>query len=312
MSERFGLYTGAYIHAGGTMNLTQIQDFTVNPNTTKSAITPSGTIDAAHVGLGSATPTITFSSQDITNIFADVSITTGLAASGNVTFWWQERAEGGTFIAAATATHMQWQSTGGFLRPTSFSASQDGGDGALVQFEFTPLWDGTNDPVVLTDAVALNITPPAPAFGSRFWLGPVYHAGAALGGITQVDIDPGINYNARALNGDPWPRKGSIIMREPRITFTSIKADVAANLNALSNSAIATGIVVYLRKGAASAGASTTGRVADITANHAKITAAAGDWQLDEASVTNTDDGQVSFSVIPTGTIALDVATAIP
>jgi hypothetical protein len=121
-----------------------------------------------------------------------------------------------------------------------------------------------------------------------------------------VTINTGIEYTARAFSGEPYPRIGSIVARNPSIQFTITEANAASALTMLFGSAISTGIVVYLQRGVTSGT-----RVAAATATHIKITAASGDWSLDEASVQGNDDGSLTFTATPTTTLAY-AASAIP
>jgi hypothetical protein len=303
MTVRHSIYPCSFVHAGGTLNLAQMENFSISPNSQKSAIIPGGALDRAHIGIASAAPTATFGTRDLVTALTDISVTTGLGLTGAGTFRLQQRADNSTFLTGLS--HETFTATGGFLRPTQISASQDDNDGAMATFEFVPLWDGSANPFVHNTGVDFS-TAPSPGFTSRFFLGPVYHNSAALDGITQISIDPGVNYVPRAFNGDPYARKGAIVTRTPTVTFTT--ANMAAG-NALDvfGSAISTSLDVYLQKGVAS-----STRVAAGSSVHVKISVAAGDWALDDASVQGNDDGTQSFTAMPTGAISISLASTIP
>lgn len=303
MANRFSGYT---VTLNNAVSLTQVDSWRLNPGTRRAPIIPSGAVDIAHVGIAGAAPTVSITTRDLSTFFAGVSASVGLSCSATSRFVYQERTSGGTFVAAATNTHETLTCTTGFVYPVSLSASQEGDDGAAIESTFVPLWDGTTQPVVWNAGQVLTSVS-TPAFVSRYFLGPVYHNGAEVPGITDVTIDFGIEFSARAFSGDPFPRTGCITRRQPSIRFTVAQVDAAAALTTIFGSAIATGIVVYLQKGVTSAT-----RVAAATAQHCKITAASGDWSLDEASVQGNEDGSVSFIATPTTTLAAVTNSAIP
>ena len=303
MSNRYSLYS---IKLNNALSLTQIDRWGIQPNTNRSTIIPGGAIDPAHIGVGSGQPSITFATRDFSALFASASISAGLSCAATSTFIAQKRTEGGTFDNTSGSTHLTLTCAKGFYYPTQITASQDDNDGAVVEGTFVPLWDGTNDPIALNADQAINSFS-APAFSSRYFLGPVYHAGAEVAGVTSITVDPGIRYEAKAFSGDPFPTHGAIYSREPSLSFTVVDVDAADSLTALFGSAISTGLIFYLQKGVASGT-----RVAVGTSQHVKITAASGDWNMDDMSIQGNDDGTVTFSGVPTTTLALVTNSAIP
>jgi hypothetical protein len=303
MSNRYSLYS---VQLNAALNLTQVDNWSIKPNQQRSTIIPGGSIDPAHIGIASAQPSITIGTRDFSALFASASISAGLNCSSSSTFIAQKRASGATFVAATTTEHITITCAKGFYYPTNITASQDDADGAMVEGEFIPLWNGSTDPVVINGDVAINSFS-APAFSSRYFLGPVYHGGAAVDGVTSVSVDPGIRYEAKAFSGSPYPTVGSIIAREPRLTFTVANIDAADELTSAFGSAISTGLIFYLQKGVASGT-----RVAAATETHVKITATSGDWSADDISISGNEDGSVTFSSVPTTALALVTNSAIP
>lgn len=303
-AERFSGYTATISYSSTTQNLTQLDSWSVAPNTRKASIIPSGLVDRAHIGIAGAAPVVTWSSRDFVSIFTNMSISTGLLLDSTSTFRYQERTDRGTFETGATQETVTLSD--GFMHATSITADQTSDDGAIVQGECVALWDGSVQPLVWNTGVDYTAVT-APAFVSRYFLGPVYHNGAEIAGVTSISVDPGIRFEARAFSGDPFPRKGAIVAREPSMRFTVAKVDAASALTTVFGSAISTGLIFYLQKGVASGT-----RVAAASSVHVKITAAAGDWQLDEASVNQNEDGSVTFSAMPTTAIALVTNSTIP
>lgn len=302
-AERFSLFPCAFVHAGGTLNLTQMDGFDVKGNSRKNAIIPGGAVDRAHIGIASAAPSATFNTRDLTTLFTDVSGSAGLAISGAATFRLQERSNSSTFETGAT--HETFTAASGFLYPTSISASQDGEDGASCSCEFVPHWDGSTNPFVHNTGVNFDAVN-APAFVSRFFLGPVYSNTTQIAGVVSINVDFGITYDARPFNGAPYASLGAIIKREPTLSITVAKIDTLSALTMFGN-AVDTSFSIYLQKGVASGT-----RVAGATSTHCKISCTAGDMTNDSVSVTGNDDGTATLTVMPTTVVAVSVASAIP
>ena len=304
MSTRHSLYPATF-NDGGDNDLTQMNGFGIRPNSQVAAITPGGALDRAHVGLSSASPVCTFTTRVLAGFFGwDANIPTlGLNCTGGATFRLQRRADGGAF--ATGANHETYTSTQGFLRPVTLSCSQTDTDGAMLSCEYTPTWDGSTRPLVHNTTVDFTLAP-APAFSSRFFCGPVYHNAVQIPSIEGWSYDFGINYTPRAFDGNAFAKEGSIITRSPALTITTADQSVGAAIDAFM-SAVNTSFAAYLQKGASS-----TDRVAALTAQHVKVTISAGEWHLDEASVQGNEDGSASFMVTPTGTVAVVTNSAIP
>lgn len=301
-SKRFSIYTASFVHAGGTLDIKQIESMAIDTNTTKAEVTPGGLVDRAAVLISSAAPTARIGTRDLAGVLADVSISAGLAMTNTSTLRMQERSDGGTFETGAT--HDTFTATGGFMYVDTITASQDDSQGAMANLIFVPLWDGTNDPFVHNTTVNFSgVT--APAFNSQFFLGPVQHNSTDIDGIINVTINAGITYEAKSFNGDAYARLGSIVLRQPTMTFTTAKADAVAAL-VMFGRAINTSLVCYFRKGVDSGT-----RVADATNTHVSVTATSGDWADDNVSVTGNDDGTVDVTVRPKGTISLSTSATI-
>lgn len=302
-AKRFSIYTGSFIHAGGTLDIKQIESMAIETNVTRTEVIPGGLVDRAAVLTASATPRARIGTRDLTGTLNTVSISAGLAMTNTSTLRMQERSSGSTFETGATQE--TWTATGGFLYVDSISASQDDAQGALCNLIFVPLWDGTNDPWVHNTGINFSgVT--APAFNSQFFLGPVYHNSTEIDGITNVTVNAGVNYDPKAFNGDPFARIGAIVTRQPTITFTTAKVDAVSALDMFGR-AVTSSLVVYFRK-AVDSGT----RVADATGSHISVTCSSGDWAHDDVSVSGNDDGTVNITVTPKGTIATSVTATIP
>lgn len=303
-SKRFGIYPATLVHATGSVSLSQLDRVEFRPNVSRAEIIPGGAVDRAHVGIASASPQVMIGTRDLSGFFGGVSGTTGLAlatpSSDSTTLFFQERSDAGTFESGTT--HEKYVVRTGFIAPQQLTASQDDEQGASLTATIWALWDGTNEPITRASASALS---GAPAFSSRFFLGPVYHNGSQIDGIIQTTVDFGIGYVARAFNGDPYPRLGSITTRTPRITFTVAKLDDLASLSMFGRG-ITSSFAVYYWKGMANAT-----RVAAATTEHVKISCSAGHWGDDTIQVSGNDDGTAEVTVLPTGTLTISTSSAL-
>lgn len=303
-AERFSIFTASLTYGSAqTLNLVQLESFSVKPQANKSSLIPGGLVDRAAVLVSHGTPQIGFTIRDLATLFGQVSLATGLATTGTSTFRMQERSDGSTFETGAT--HETWTTTGGFVIVDSLTANQDDANGAMATCTFVALWNGTTDPLVHNTGVNFSGVA-APAFGSQFFLGPVYHNSAALTGITSVTVNPGLSYEAKAFSGDPYPRRGVIVRREPTLSFTAAKIDTAGALDMFGGN-ITNSIYFYFQRGV-DAGE----RVAAASSVHCSVGCTSAHWSPDEVSVSGNDDGTVTVTIMPKVAISVSVASTIP
>ncbi len=305
-AERFALFPCSFIHgAAQTLNLAQMQNFDAQTAAAISRRFVSGAVDPKANILVSADPRVSFGTRDLATYFGTISPTVGLALTGaGATFRLQERStlDG---VWETSTTHETFTCSTGLILPRRISASQDDQDGAVLESELVVLYDGSTQPIVHNTGVDFA-TAPTPAFTSEFFLGPVYHNGSEIGGVTQVSVDFGINFAPRRVSGQYFATKGAIVQRAPMFTFTILKVDARSAINKFI-AAITSSFAVYFWKGA-DAGS----RVAVGTGAHCKISCTAGVWNDQNISARENDDGTVTVQMLPTGTIAVSVASAIP
>lgn len=281
----------------------QMENFRIRPQVEQAIITPAGAVDRAHIGVGRANPMIEWATKDLVTVFANVDLLVGLACPNGATFRLQQRKDGAVFHAGLK--HVTHVSNQGHMCPGRFGASEDDVNGASISLSYYPLSDdGLTDPIATTPLVDFAAAP-APAFVSRFFLGPVYHNAVQLNNIRSWSCDPGHNYQAKTFDL-PFPTKGAIVKRDPVFEFTI--ADMAeGNAVSMWGSAITGNLDFYLRKGIASGP-----RVADNVAQHIQVRVAAGDWDVQEHTAQEWEDGSVTFRATPTGTVSIDPTATIP
>jgi hypothetical protein len=174
----------------------------------------------------------------------------------------QAGADGGT--RASGAAHRKYTIADGLLIPRAITCDHQGD--AEIDYEVVATYDGSNDPIVPADGVAL---PAGITDAERFTLGPVTLQGITFDHLTRFNLDFGIRARAEAADSDIWPTIVTIeeIMGVLRLrgkdplwlSATKIPLQGKAVLHATTS--------VYLKK-RASGGTF----VADATAQHIKFT----------------------------------------
>ena len=302
LSNRYGVYTCS-VNDGSAKNFTQMKSWNARTQSQKDRIIPGGAVDPSATMLKMAEPQVELVTTDLVSLITthSVSLSAGLNCTGGGTFRLQQRTDGGTFTGSNN--NVSYTSTKGYLYPTRISGRQDD-DGIEATLRYCALWDGSTEPLVRNTAVTYaSLTP---TFVSNFYLGPVYVNGTIINGITSVTIDTGLDFQPFRHSGETYARAGSIITRQPVITFEMLEAESAV-LGTLFNAALAGTIAVYFQKG--SDGGS---RVAAASTVHCKISATAGAWGTDNVTVSHPGDGTVTVMVQPTSTLSAQTASAIP
>ncbi len=192
---------------------------------------------------------------------------------------------------------------GGFVYPNSLSASVGEADGAALSCTFLPWWDALTLPIVAAYAASMA-SAPAAAFGSQYFLGPVYHNGAEIRGVQQSTIDFGLSVSGAPLTPGPYDRSSAITDRNPTFTFQTSKSNAHTSM---FGSAVNTIFSFYFQKGTAN-----SDRVPFATAEHIKLSCSAGFIDVTEAGGSAGADATLNVSVSPVGPIAISTASAIP
>ncbi len=312
MSNRYGLYSANFDAGSTALALNQVRSIGTRSQKQMLSIHPSGSIDPAVHVMSSSRPVVQFVSRDLGTIFGSatpVSITAGLAVPDPSTFMYRRRTPGGAFSSASE--HLVQLVSSGFLHCTDISADAESQDGAQATLEFIALSAAGRSPFTLTDDQAIPGALTAPAFNTVYFHGPAYLNGVALPGLISTRVRPGLDFRARLADGATFPlyAASSINARRPMIELSFLKLDMLDSvIGAMTTAAFATTLAVYYWKGSTN----NEGRVAAATAEHLKISAAAGSWGPEDVTVSENDDGTTTIAVMPTGTLSLSAASAIP
>jgi len=175
-----------------------------------------------------------------------------------------KHADGST--RSAGATHRKYTAVQGIVYPQQLSVDHQGH--ARLSYAVAPTWDGTNDPIVETDTVAL---PTADADTERFSIGPVTIGAVTIAQIRSLTIDFGVNVATEGADSEIFDRFAGVVDVNPRITLSGIDIEWLKSSNIPRAGKVGTqaNTSLYLRKRAE--GGTFT---ADATEEHIKIDAA--------------------------------------
>jgi hypothetical protein len=238
-------------------------------------------------------PVATFTTLDLALALATAG-QEGKAISSDVTdpglnLYARKRAEGGTRTTGST--HRQYNIKEGILVPRTISIQHRGN--ATLSYEALATFDGTNDPVVITDSSAI----PTVAAGSdavRFTLGAVSLESVTIAGIQSMELDFGVTAETFGGDSDVWETFATIgeIMALARFTGIDIEWLKAANIPLGGKAITHANTLIEFRKRA------NGGQfVADATEEHISITAAGIAFIDDAFRASENGAGETSIAV---------------
>lgn len=304
-AERFTLFPCSFVHAGGTLDLAQMEGFDAEPKATIKRVYAAGAVDPKAHLLTVADPAVRFRTRDLTTLFGAISPLTGLVSTGaGAAFRLQER-DDGTAIFLSGLTHETFTLAKNFVTIDSLSAAQDDRDGAVCECTCHALYDGTNLPIVHNTGVDFGAVA-APAFTSEFFMGPAYHNSVQLPGILRHSVEFGVGFSPFRRDGASFPSKGVIVRRSPVFKLTCQKMDEVAALSKFIR-ALSGVFATYFWK-AVDNGV----RVAVGSGVHLKVSAAGGMWNDESLSASENEDGTATLNVMPTGTLSYSIVSTIP
>ncbi len=226
-------------------------------------------------------------------------ITSGLGvATGTVVVPYKNRANQGVF--EGTSAHSQLAGANAFVIPTSIEATQDSEEGASASCEVH--WLSTNGTAVAVTGSAGN-TLASEAFAVEYDLGPADINGTDITSVTGVTVTPGLTVVKKGQYGRARPVIASIKMTDPTIDITVHDIDEVATLT--GGFTTLTSFECYFVK--RDDGGE---QVADATAEHVKISFAAGIAHAETIETSDSSDGSVTVRL--TGkALAVSTASAI-
>lgn len=304
-ADRYSLFSASFVHAGGTLDLTQLESQGLNTVSSIRSVRPGGSLfNGAHI-LSTANPRFRFRTADIFTVFTAFSGSCFLACSGGHTARWQKRLSAGAF--ATSTAHLTQTTPKGILHITGIDASIDSTEGAVMELEYIALsTDGTNP---ITDTPSVNFaSAPAPAFVSQYFLGGVWNGASQVTSLQRASFRPGLRWTTRRADNGVFPLYSltSLSAHDPMISLSFLDMGLPYAMGSQFLSIVGAAIKGYVQRGTTAA----NGRIAAATSGHAKISCTDASWGADDMSVQGEDDGMVNVSVFPTAALvpALGVA----
>lgn len=182
----------------------------------------SGDVYPRFISLRAQNPGGNFSTQSIALGLDEIGLV-GLDIASLDTFlnlFAQKHAEGGT--RSAGATHRKYTIHEGMITVDTINADHQGD--AVLAYNITPSYDGTNNPIVEADAQSLPAFP-ITADQKRFTLGPVTLESVVIEQIKTLEVNFGIVIKVEGADSDIWPTHVSIEQIQPIITMRGIDTE---------------------------------------------------------------------------------------
>lgn len=253
---------------GGVVS--ELQDATPDPHIDYLVGRAAGYPEPIFIGAHKIKPDIVFQSMQLKTLL-DACNTGGAAPLGadlsaaNTDLFYQDAPNKGSRSAVASLLHQRFRLAKAMLYWTQITA-QDGQE-AQISARLKPIWDGTNVPLVAAGTLAITGTPIG---AERYTLGPVKIDGTTLTGITQVQVESGIQLDEATSDGELYDSFCGIEQTAPSILLTGNTIEWWNTYGLLA--AIATGVTVYFRQ------KNSTGNWPDVNvpSKHISITGAAG------------------------------------
>ncbi len=221
---------------------------------------------------------LSLTKQNPGGMFGTQHIASALALLGSVGLDIDDLTGGVILYAAAhergstrktSTNHRSYTINDGLIVPTRLTCDYQGD--AELEVAIVTTYDGTNNPVVVADSVAL----PTVTDNERYTMGPITVGGVSLPQLTRVEIDFGLKVEAIGAGGgeapeDIWPTFSSISVGQPSLILRGIDVEwfKAANIPLTGLAATHANTSVYFRKRARH-----STFVADATSEHILFTA---------------------------------------
>jgi hypothetical protein len=246
----------------GGLLLNQVRSNGFSANGEPAEGMTSGAVDVTDYFAGQVDFRAQFESDDIASVAAVSNVATaGIPVlSGTIAIPYQIRANLSTF--GGSGDHYKLSGTNGLVVPTSFTLPAGGDATVALECVFLSA-DGDTIPVAVNTAQSLT----AEAFQAKYSLGPVSVNGTVIPNVTNATVTPGIELQVQFYRFN-YATDAFIVRRRPVIEITTHDLPTLSSLGA--GWGTGTALVAYARK------RSTTGFVADATAQHVKFSFADG------------------------------------
>lgn len=273
LDKKHALY-GVELGAASPVVLGGVQSVNVRTDTEHRAEATSGDAYPRHIAIVGQKPYADFESVCVARCLAQISMA-GLSIAtltNGLSLYAYKHADGGA--RASGASHRKYNFKKGLIVPQRITCEHKGD--AVISYAVHPTWDGTNDPVVITDSSAV---PTAPADDERFTLGPTTIGSVSITGVKSWELDFGINAVPDGADSDIWNTFVSIEDVIGVLTLKGVNVEwlKSTNIPLTGKAATHANTSTYLRKRLQTS----AGYVANGTAEHIKVTGAGLCWVED-------------------------------
>lgn len=225
----------------GSTILTQVRRKSINPAIQLVLEQMGGATQPSFAGLLQQGPMLSFGTTEIARMLGISGVGTidipGTAAS--VASYWGKVAASKSY--AAGSAHDRERILAGMLIPRRIGVRQ--GQAADFDVDVTPIWDGTNNPIILDTNQAL----PTGVISQMFHQGPISISGSAISGCLGATLNFGFQIGVEFGDGDTWPTFTYSLSNSPTLEL-SFPSRAAFNTLGLSGGALtSTGAILYLR-----------------------------------------------------------------
>jgi len=278
---------GVYLNTTSPTMLTGITRQNLVTNSQVNGEPTSGEIYRRFQALYSQKLAPGWTTLNLANALGAIGVT-GLSIGDLVTgleLYAQKNQEAGT--RASGSTHRKFLFTEGIIVPRRLTCEHQGD--ASLEYEALVTYDGSNDPVQITESSAL---PGTITDSERFTMGGCTIGGKTFSGKQSLEIDFGVNARSEGGDSDIWDTFAWIQDIQPTVTLRGMDPEwfKATNVPLVGLAATHANSTIYLRKRSA------TGFVADGTEEHIAITVD-GLIVPDEAFSFDGSTGTVSMTL---------------
>ena len=278
---------------GAAVIISSILDGGTNIEQDVQSDSVAGTYYPEQISTVAQKPMIRFTTLDIPKVITAFGLIGRDVVSGSGKIglaMYQAKYNNAAISAGSTHRRMVFNKSYSMIRTISVSHRQD----ARASCESMAIYDGTNNPVVIGENVAL---PTLPASSGRWTIGAITIGGVDILCNIQLDIDFGITAEMFGCDSDVWDTHLNLSDIKPRISITSLdptgfKDSAGVPLIGLAGTHANT--TIYLRKRVTSGLASF---VANATEEHIKITADGVLQIIEPMTASGNQQGQMRMEM---------------
>lgn len=211
------MYSLAQVVINGTPDIVidQISDWSMDTALQHLLEGGSGSIDNTFVGVSDAAPRLRFTTASLKTALDACGMLGLKIASGNaVEFWLRRRDHGGTF---ATGADLKLTVVSGLLIPVSIDAAQN--QGATIEYELIPVFDGSNSPVQVQNLQTFAVSPTADV---RWSVGPAFVTTTRIAYIQSLRVNFGLRVETIKTAAQVFPGEAHLVERAPTIEIETL------------------------------------------------------------------------------------------